>query len=116
MNRQRAPSQDQKPAIGEDRAGMPTSTMPRRRPSVPTNTTTAGQVRGRSRGREPTTAKTRPTEAPAMKPALTKPLKPLPIKKPPSLGEECAVGLVEKSKETDQAKPIDSSPKSRESS
>ncbi|VDK39981.1 unnamed protein product [Taenia asiatica] len=113
MNRQRAPSHDQKPTSGEDRNGMTTSTtLPCRRPSIPISLTTAGQGRGRSRAREPTTAKTRPTEASAMKPALTKPLKPLPIKKPPSLGEECTVELVEKSKEADQAKPIDSSPKS----
>ncbi|KAL5967352.1 hypothetical protein TSMEX_004920 [Taenia solium] len=112
MNRQRAPSHDQKPTSGEDRNGMTTSTtLPCRRPSIPTNITTAGQGRGRSRAREPTTAKTRPTEASTMKPALTKPLKPLPIKKSPSLGEECTVELVEKS-EADQAKPIDPSPKS----
>ncbi|VDM17957.1 unnamed protein product [Hydatigera taeniaeformis] len=113
MNRQRAPSHDQKPPRGEDRTGLTTSTtLPRRRPSVPISTTAASQGRGRSRVRETTTAKARPTEAPTLKPALSKSSKPVPIKKTSLFGEEGTAEVVEKLKEVDQTKPIDTSSES----
>ncbi|CUT99586.1 Ensconsin Microtubule associated protein 7 [Echinococcus multilocularis] len=101
MNRQRAPSHDQKLPNGEDRVSLTTlSTLPRRRPSVPTTVTTANQGRGRSQVREHATAKTQSTEASMMKPTIAKLSKPVPIKKPPL-------------PRADQAKPIDPPPKSQ---